>query len=608
MSVTTHTASQCRPSPPNASNVRRNLMLGMAAGVPALLYLLYVFHYSVNTPWSDDWNMIPNVDSALHGHLSMRALWRQYTGTRLLIGRLVFVAFGFIDHLNEQSIVLFSAVTFVATYFLFLSLVRSYVGRKLAILPVFVLGVVWFSLVDEQNALWSFQVSWYLAVFFFIAMVYLLLIPQSHRNLLFGLGIVAAVAGSLSEVFGFALWPVGLICLLWAKPWLRRTYYESAIWVGAAAITTAIYLPGYNAVLDGCTAPSGSPCSLSFGLRNPDQLVRFFLLLVTSVIPTSSLNWNTPPSYFGALELLGVGIVLAAGFVVVQSIRARQRQDNASPLPVLLIAFAVLVDLMFALSRVGEGLQVALKDNRYTMPNVILLVGIVAYAWTNTPNLRKLGRPIDWYGWVRILGVATLVILLIAQVILSTKSGIANGRVMRQTEEADARVVVNLARIPVTRRGCDVSFAVYNGVPTPSEALHFIAVPRRLALQDRLSVFEPSTNHALRSEGSPNIVLCHNITRSLLPDGTIGAPYSATLDAGGGKPPYKWSLDPYHPGIWILGRPNDFDVLPNGLTLTSSTGAISGLPKVRGAFTFYAKVRSTRSSYTITRIFSITIL
>ena len=607
MSKTTHNVSQSGPSSSNASNVRRNLMLGIAAGVPALLYLLYVFHYSVNAPWSDDWNMIPNVNSAVHGHLSMSALWSQYTGTRLVLGRLVFVAFGFIDHLNEQSIIVFSAVTFVTSYFLFLSLFRSYVGRRLAFLPVFVLGVVWFSLVDEQNALWSFQVSWYLAMFFFTAMMYLLLTPQRHRNLFFSLGIVAAVAGSLSEVLGFTLWPVGLICLLWNKPWLRRTYYEAAIWVGAAAITTAVYLPGYNAVLDGCTAPSGYPCSLSFGLRHPVQLVRFFLLLVSSVFPTSSLNWNTPPSYFGALELLGLGIVVGAGIVVVQSIRARQRPDYASPLPVLLIAFAALVDLMFAVSRVGEGLPVALKYNRYTMPNVVLLVGIVAYAWTHTPNLRKLQRPIDWHGWLRILGVAMLVILLLAQVILSTKSGIANGRVMRQIEEADARVVVNLARIPMTRRGCDVSFAVFNGVPSPSEALHFIRAPRRLAVQDGFSIFEPSTEHVLRTEGPPNIALCDNITKSALPGGTIGVPYTATLEADGGKPPYKWSLDPYHPGIWILGRPTDFDVLPNGLTLTSSTGVISGLPKVRGIFLFYVNVRSTRSSYAVTRIFSITI-
>ena len=607
MSVATHNVSQARPRPPIASNVRRNVMLGIAAGVPSLLYLLYVFHYSVNAPWSDDWNMIPNVDSAVHGHLSMKALWRQYTGTRLLIGRLVFVAFGFVDHLNEQSVILFSAVTFVATYFLFLSLFRSYVGRRLAILPVFVLGVVWFSLVDEQNALWSFQLSWYLAVFFFTAMMYLLLVPQGHRNLFLGLGILAAVAGSLSEVLGFALWPVGLICLLWTKPWLRRTYYEAAIWVGAAAITIAVYLPGYNAVLDGCTAPSGSPCSLSFGLRHPDQLGRFFLLLVTSIVPTSSLNWNTPPSHFGALELFGVGIVVAAGFVVVQSIRARQRQEKASPLTVLLIAFAVLVDLMFALSRVGEGLPVALKYNRYTMPNVILLVGIVAYAWSHAPNLRSLRRPIEWQERLRILGVGVLLILLLAQVTLSTKSGIANGRAMRQTEEADARVVVNLARIPMGRRGCDVSFAVFNGVPTPSEALHFIAAPRRLAVRDGFSVFEPSTKHRLTTEGPPKIALCDNITKSSLPRGTIGAPYTTTLEVDGGEPPYKWSLDPYHPGIWILGRPTDFDVLPNGLTLTLSTGVISGVPKVRGMFSFYANVHSTRSSYAVTRIFSITI-
>jgi hypothetical protein len=54
------------------------------------------------------------------------------------------------------------------------------------------------------------------------------------------------------------------------------------------------------------------------------------------------------------------------------------------------------------------------------------------------------------------------------------------------------------------------------------------------------------------------------ITTTSLPDGKQGAPYSQTLSATGGKPPYTWSL--------TGGR------LPFGLTLNPSTGQISGTP------------------------------
>jgi hypothetical protein len=54
------------------------------------------------------------------------------------------------------------------------------------------------------------------------------------------------------------------------------------------------------------------------------------------------------------------------------------------------------------------------------------------------------------------------------------------------------------------------------------------------------------------------------ISTTSLPDGTAGAPYSATVTANGGMMPYVWSV--------VSGR------LPAGLTLNAQTGAITGTP------------------------------
>jgi subtilisin family serine protease len=66
------------------------------------------------------------------------------------------------------------------------------------------------------------------------------------------------------------------------------------------------------------------------------------------------------------------------------------------------------------------------------------------------------------------------------------------------------------------------------------------------------------------------------ITTTSLPGGTAGVPYSQTLQATGGTPPYTWSLDS--------------GALPAGLTLNSSTGAIAGTPTAAGTSPFTAKV------------------
>lgn len=73
-----------------------------------------------------------------------------------------------------------------------------------------------------------------------------------------------------------------------------------------------------------------------------------------------------------------------------------------------------------------------------------------------------------------------------------------------------------------------------------------------------------------------------------LPSGTVGVPYSVTLQATGGTQPYTWS---------VVGS------LPPGLNLNSSTGEISGTPTTAGTFGFSIKVTDS-TQVTATQSFS----
>ena len=475
------------PGAGGGSTVRRRICVAVSAGIPASLYLLYVFHYALDMLHYDDWGVVNLVHSAIHGRLTMSALWRQYGDTRPFVARLFFVAFGLHDHLNEKSIMLFSAVILIAGFVLLLFLFRSYLGRRLTFLPVLSLGVVWFSLADVQSALWSFQLTWYLAVFFLVAAVYLLLVPRHGRNLFFALAVAAAVAGSLSFLQGFLVWPIGLICLLWVGVRGRRTYYETTIWVSAAVITTATYLRGYDFANPACTAAGGpkGACSLTYGLQHPDRVARFFVLLVGNVVPTAI--WGIRPRYLRAQEVLGLVICIVAGFVVVQSIRERPRQAN--PLPLLLIVFAVLCDVMIATAHVGLGISAA-GINRFTMPNLLLLVGIVVYAWGHVPSLRRAQRPFSGRGWLRVLAFGTLIAFLVAQCVLTTTFGITSGRTIRAKRTIAARVAGNWDQIPPRNE-----LAIDTGVSNPGTPLAF---PKRARVR-----LLPHPEHHATTEGKP---------------------------------------------------------------------------------------------------------
>jgi photosystem II stability/assembly factor-like uncharacterized protein len=66
------------------------------------------------------------------------------------------------------------------------------------------------------------------------------------------------------------------------------------------------------------------------------------------------------------------------------------------------------------------------------------------------------------------------------------------------------------------------------------------------------------------------------ITTTSLPGGTLHVPYTQTLGASGGSPPYSWSVPE--------------GLLPPGLRLSASTGAVSGEPGRAGVFGFSVQV------------------
>lgn len=480
---------------------RNNTALTIAAGclVP-VLYLLYVAHYSVNDLLEDDWATLPIVQAAVHGHLSLSQLWGQHNETRVFTANVIFAIFGLIDRYDTRSMVIVNAVVFIASYAIVLALFRHYIGERLSPIPVLLIGVVWFSLADVQNSLWAYQLPWYFVVFFFVVSLYALFLPARRRTLWFVVAVLSAIAASLSMIQGFIVWPIGVIAILWGLPRTRRALIETAVWIGSMLVTIAIYLPGYNFNDNGCH-PSWN-CSPEVALDHPLRTLNFLFVMIGNVIPEGRWTQTTdgiPTQSYSRFELVGVGIFAVALFICVQSWRSRKERERF-PLPLLLIVFSLLFDIMLSLTRSSAGMFDAIFGNRYVMPNLILLTGIGIYGWAHIPQHRPALRAplrvvLTW------IAVFTLATFMVVQAVTSIGFGLKSAQSDSLYLTDQARVAVNLDRMPPSDRGCEAGYVF--DVPEAWNRSNFLVNEIHTASEVQLGEFQPNSDRYYRELGLP---------------------------------------------------------------------------------------------------------
>ena len=463
--------------------VRHMTALTVASAlVTPLLYLFYVNHYSLNVFQFDDWGSVGFLNAAIHGHLTFNELWVQHHEDRLFLQNIILVLFAFIDRFDLRSVILAGAAVFIATYGLLLVLFQRYISTPLKPIPVLIVGVVWFSIGDFSNAL-TLSLALYLQLFFFLAMLVAFVVPNKHRGLWFSIALVAAIASSLSVIQGFLVWPLGAICILWCQPWARRAQWEVGIWILAMVGTLVVYLPGYQG--SGCDI---AHCSVSGSLAHPGLTVQSFLVVLGGVIPGGAPLGGPGASSFGRFEVVGLALLAASAFIVIQSWRNRSTRERI-PLPMLLICFCLLADAMTVLGRSAVGLDALVNSNRYMLPNQILLVAIIMYAWAHLPNPRLISRERLWRASMTWLALFLLGILVVAQVSISTSFGLANGRAENHFLTQQARLLINLDKVPVQDRSCELSDVLWLGLAPAST----YSAQRLVAEKDRFGEFQSNS-------------------------------------------------------------------------------------------------------------------
>ena len=279
----------------------------------------------------------------------------------------------------------------------------------------------------------------------------------------------------------------------WGNRSTGRARTEIAVWLGALVVNLALYLPGYKlSNANTCVAPNLviENCSITGLWHHPLTAFGFFVALIGNVIPGDLGNGFLHDA--ARFEVVGAVLLAAALFVLLQSWRHRASSVDA-PLPLLLIVFSLLFDVIVTIGRAGTGASGAVSNNRYNIANLILLTGVFIYA---LGRLRRLSLPMagrPWRAYLSYLAGIALAILLVVQVTLATGFGLTNGLATSTWLNRDARLLVSFQFGVTEKVACQIFLYYRSGEPQEY----------RDAVADQLGEFSPGSDHYYHELGVP---------------------------------------------------------------------------------------------------------
>ena len=357
------------------------------------------------------------------------------------------------------------------------------------------LGAIWFSLGGIDKALWALGLPVYLVLFFFLATLGSLSLSceGTRPRLWFSFAVLAAVLGTLSSIQGLLIWPSGLLVILWAEPRLRSSRRRAGAWIASAMVTAGLYFLDFHAVL----TPRAGTKPLSYSFAHLGEVGRYALVMLGSLVSVATQDmWSGVNLDLGLRMIVGA-LMLAISIVVCVMQSRRAHAAPAAWLPVVLIAFGMLWDLVIAFGRCSLGLITA-PQSHYQTPQILISSGIVIAlipmverAWAERVTQRVAVA----------MGAGVLAMLFIGLVVLSDVVGYSNAVSSRKIEVQSAQLLANLDHIPRDQQSCYVNIVLLHRLETKAQAHQFLSTYIGAARADHLSMFSDQELAALRGRG-----------------------------------------------------------------------------------------------------------
>jgi hypothetical protein len=211
--------------------------------VPVLVTAWFVFHFTVELPFQDMWNMVPMVRHMQEGSLQWKDIDEIHTGSRIAVYQSIALFLAGATGYNVLAEFYLSyvcvAVSVLVLYAFFVRLQKTVPVPTIAFLPVALLYLNWRG---NEALMTGICLANQIVVMFFLLCVWCCIQVADRRSFL-APAIVFALLGTYSLSQGLLSWVIGLFILLFYRT--RRIGREIAIWLAATIVCVAAYLHNY---------------------------------------------------------------------------------------------------------------------------------------------------------------------------------------------------------------------------------------------------------------------------------------------------------------------------------------------------------------------------
>ena len=332
-------------------------LLFLFALAPIVFVGFVIDRYGVNVPYADEWSNLILVEKRDAGQLTFADLIRPHNGHRILVPRLIYLAFVEMAHGSVRAEMFFSlflcGLTSAGILCLLGRTVRTGWPQVLALWML--VNVLLFSPVQAENWLWGFQFQIFLSN---LCLVGAVVAVTANLRVAFRVALAAifAVAGTFSFGNGLLIWVVVALLMI-ARGEARR---RVLIWGGVTLFILCGYFFSYHGK------------DLTRAVAHWWDYPLFFVAFVGAPLaPILHTNSMVLPVVIGA--------ILCAAYVGLLISCLRRGVAEREGVWLALGVYPIGGAFLAAAGRTHFGAQHAL-DSRYTTVAIILLVSLIGLA------------------------------------------------------------------------------------------------------------------------------------------------------------------------------------------------------------------------------------